>query len=420
MARVPLLLCICLVSTLRVLCAGNWPQWRGPAGDGRSEEQHLPLFWSHTENIAWKVPMPDLSPSTPIVWGERVFLSVPHQNAISLWCLDRSTGAKKWDRWLCDGHPFRNRLNICSPSPVTDGEHVWVLTGTGILRAFGADGTEMWSRDLPRDYGEFGIEHGYASSPLLHLGVLYVQVLHGMKTDRPSYVLAIDGLSGETIWRVERPTDASRKSRDAYTTPALLERTEGVQIVVSGGDYVTGYDSGSGTEMWRVGGLNPTRSTRNRIVASPLVAHHMIFVPSRVTPLLALESHGPGQVDLRWSIERGPDVPSPVYDGQRLYVVRDKGNISAFDGHSGQLLWGPKRLRPGAYRSSPVLGAGRIYVTSEDGVTSVLAASSEFKRLAENEVQGVTLSSPAVSQGQMLLRTGEYLYCVGTRRDGSE
>ncbi len=147
--------------------------------------------------------------------------------------------------------------NMSSPSPVTDGKSVWVMTGTGVLKGFDFEGRELWARDIQKDYGAFGLNWGYASSPLLHEDSLYVQVLHGMNTDDPSYVLRIDKKTGKTLWRVERPTDAARESPDAYTTPALLRVGKTTEIVVSGGDYVTGHDPATGKELWRAGRLEP-------------------------------------------------------------------------------------------------------------------------------------------------------------------
>ena len=204
-----------------VAAAENWPAWRGPTGDGVSTETNLPVEWDTERNIAWKLPLPAWSGSTPIVWGERIFLNVAvDDDDIELWCLDRDTGQPIWTRHLSDGNRRLRKQNMSSPSPVTDGEHVWVMTGTGILKAFDIDGDELWTRDIPASYGRFGLNWGYASSPLLHDGALFVQVLHGMRTDDPSYVLRIDALSGETVWRVERPSLAVRESQDAYSTPA--------------------------------------------------------------------------------------------------------------------------------------------------------------------------------------------------------
>jgi len=410
-------LVLLLISTLASPALGeNWPQWRGPNQTGTSLEKDLPLRWSHTENVEWKIEMPDRSGATPIIWGDYIFLNVAEGESLHLWCVDSSSGTKLWTRWLSDGNYFKQKHNMSSPSPVTDGRHVWVLTGTGVLRAFDFQGRELWHRDIQKEYGAFGLNHGYGSSPLLHQGRIYVQVLHGMTTDEPSYLMAIDSLTGKNLWRVERPTDAIMESPDSYTTPAVLESADGPQIVISGGDYVTGHDPDTGREIWRVSGLNPTRGKWFRIIASPLVHKDMIYVSSRINPFLALRARGPESIETVWSTDQGPDVPSPVHDGKHLYIVRDKGIMWCLDGQSGKVVWGPERLRPGTYSSSPVLADNRIYVTNEDGVTSVVEASDRFRTVAVNELEGYTLSSPAISEGQIFIRTAEFLYCIGKRR----
>jgi outer membrane protein assembly factor BamB len=177
-----------------------------------------------------------------------------------------------WKRELDSGNRTWNKQNAASPSPVTDGELVWAVTGTGAVAAFDMDGKEVWKRNLQSDYGEFGLNWGYASSPLLHSGRLIIQVLHGNNTDDPSYLVALDAATGRELWRKERATDAVRESPDAYTTPAFLVHEGKPQIVISGGDYVTGHDPETGNELWRAGGLNPRKAPNYRIVASPVVA----------------------------------------------------------------------------------------------------------------------------------------------------
>lgn len=417
MLRTPLLL-TALMTLSPAAAADNWPNWRGPEGSGVSAETDLPVKWGVDENIAWKLPLPAWSGSTPVIWGERVFLNVADGDDLFLWCVQRRTGEPLWKRRLGGGNTKMRKQNMSSPSPVTDGQRVWVMTGTGILKAFDFQGHEIWNRDIQADYGRFGLNWGYASSPLLYQDRLFVQVLHGMKTDDPSYVLAIDKNTGKTLWRVERPTDAIVESPDSYTTPALLRYRDRSEIVITGGDYVTGHDPQTGREIWRSGGLNPSKQRFYRIVASPLVVDDMIYAPTRHKPLLALRAGGQGDVTKThrvWTTDKGPDVPTPVSDGERLYIVHDKGVMWALDARTGEPVWGPQRLRPGTYSASPVLADGKIYATSEDGVTSVVKAGPEFELLAENDLEGYTLSSPAISNGQIFIRTDEFLFCIGKR-----
>jgi outer membrane protein assembly factor BamB len=294
------------------------------------------------------------------------------------------------------------------------------MTGNGVLTAFDMDGKEIWKRKLQDDYGRFGLNWGYGSSPLLFEGKLIVEVLHGNNTDDPSYLVCIDGATGKNVWRIERETDAPRESPDAYTTPALLMVNGQAQIVVSGGDYVTGHDPATGKELWRAAGLNPQKAGNYRIVASPVVSGDLIFAPTRNRPLLALKAGGSGDITAshtawKWEQQGGPDVPTPVTDGTYFYMVADNGLITVLEAKTGKVVYGPERLNVGAtVSSSPLLADGKLFITGENGTTVVLAAGPEFKPLATNPLDGTfTLSSIAVSGQQLFLRTSTHLYCIG-------
>ncbi len=350
--------------------------------------------------------------------GDRVFLNVADGDTVFLWCVDRKTGGVAWKRPLGSsaGHAHRKH-NMSTPSPVTDGRRVFVMSGNGVLKGFEADGRELWSRDLQKEYGAFGLNWGYGSSPLLFEGVLYVPVLQGMRTDDPSYLLAVDAATGRNRFRVERPTDALQESPDAYITPTLARRGDAAEIVLTGGDVVTGHDPATGKEKWRAQGLNPGRDPNFRIVASPVAAGDLVVAPTRVKPMLVLRAFGAGDVTksaLQWSFDRGPDVPTPATDGTLLYVVTDNGLLSCLDLATGKVHYGPQRLRVGTYSSSPLLADGKLYVTNEDGLTSVVKAGTTFELLAENPLDDFTLSSPAAAAGQLFIRTKGHLYVIGT------
>lgn len=398
--------------------AENWPAWRGPSANGISNEKNLPVTWSKTQNVTWRLALPEWSGSTPAIWNDRIFLNVAEGQNLSLWAVDRDKGTVLWKKHLSGGNHQERKQNMSTPSPVTDGTHVWIMTGTGILKAFDFTGAEVWMRDIQKDYGRFGLNWGYASSPLLHEDSLYVQVLHGMKTDDPSYLLRIDKLSGKTRWHVERPTTAQRESPDSYTTPALLKYGTTLEVVITGGDAVTGHDLATGKELWRANGLNPDNNPSYRIVASPFVVNEIIYAPTRERPMLALKPGGRGDVlrsHVLFSFESGPDVPTPVTDGTYLYVIRDNGVMFCLDAKTGKTIYGPQRLPPATYSGSPVLADGKIYVINEDGVTAVIKAGPKFELMATNDLGEYTLSSPAVSEGQIFLRTDTGLYAIGKR-----
>jgi outer membrane protein assembly factor BamB len=469
------------------LVATNWPHWRGPSRDGVSTDAGLPVSWGATclseapaseppaaaptsppptpgppgrggfgrggrgrggffgggrpitplackdfttTNVAWRLPLPAYSGSTPIVWGDMIFLNVAtgaNSGSLELWAVDRRTQSVAWKRPLADTNHMERKQNMSSPSPVTDGRHVWVMTGVGVLKGFDFAGKEIWSRNIQSDYGKFGLNWGYASSPLLHGGALYVQVLHGMRTDDPSYVLKIDPMTGKTLWRVERHTDAVFESPDSYTTPAWVETNGRAELIITGGDVVSGHDPQTGREYWRADVLNPNRNGAYRIVASPFVVGGLVITPSRNNPLVAVRPGGNGDIarsHIAWSFAQGPDVPTPVSDGKLLYIVRDNGVVFALDVQSGTTVYGPVRLPPGTYSASPVLADGKIYVTTEeDGITTVFRAGPTFEVLASNSLLGdcspYCLSSVAVSEGQLFLRTASFLWAIGQRRPGN-
>jgi outer membrane protein assembly factor BamB len=421
------------VAALNIVSADNWPQWRGPALNGVSNEKNLPVKWTVEENVTWKLEMPAWSGSTPIIWGDNIFLNASEgemgksvngemnrsvKGDIYLWCVDRTKGTALWKKLLGSGDTKMRKQNMSSPSPVTDGSGVWVMTGTGVLKAFDFKGNELWARDIQKDYGKFGLNWGYASSPLLYEDSLFVQVLHGMKTDDPSYLLRIDKKTGKTVWRVERPTAAIRESPDSYATPALLRYGNNVELVVLGGDCVTGHDPATGKELWRGNGLNPDNNPNYRVIASPITFDGVIYAPTRVKPLTAFRAGGRGDITgthQLWTFQNGPDVPTPVTDGKYFYSVSDGGVAWCLDAKTGAEIYGRQRLKPGTYSSSPVLADGKIYITNEEGLTTVYKAGPQFEILAENALNDYCLSSVAVSDGQLFIRTASYLYCIGKR-----
>jgi outer membrane protein assembly factor BamB len=417
-----------LAQNARPTADPHWPAWRGPTHDGVSRETSLPTKWSATEGVDWKLPLPSYSGSTPIIWNDFVFLNVAtasNTGELELWAIDRNKKEVAWKRPIAGGNHIERKQNMSSPSPVTDGRNVWVMTGVGVLKSFDFTGKEIWSRDIQADYGRFGLNWGYASSPRLHDGALYVQVLHGMKTDDPSYVLRIDAATGKTVWRVERPTRAQRESPDSYTTPAIVQHNGKTEVVITGGDAATGHDLETGKELWRAEGLNPNNRMDFRTVASPISAGGLVIVPVRETPLYAYRPGGSGDVSssqLAWKFDgAGVDVPSPVSDGTYLYLVNDRGVVHCLDLKTGAIIYGPVRLPSGTYSASPVLADGNIYVTTEqEGTTTVFKSGPKFEVVSSNNLDGdcvpYCLSSVAVSQGQLFLKTSSNLWVVGQRR----
>lgn len=437
----------CCVSTV-AYSDENWPNWRGPAMNGTTSAKRLPLTWSEETNIRWKTPLPAWAGSSPIIWGDRIFLTTPGSkeeeapegdgigrrlrrinmegpggDKLLLMCISRQDGKLIWKQTLDKGNKLYGKHNMASPSPVTDGKHVWTMTGTGKLACYDFDGEMKWQRDVQKDYGEFGLYWGYAASPLLHEDMVVVSVLHGSVTENPSYVAAFDKKTGKTVWKEERKTDAEKECPDAYTTPIVAKVNGKDAIIISGADYVTAHDPKTGKEIWRAGGLNPEKSPNYRIVGTPVTANGLIVATSRERPMLALRGNGKGDVttsNLAWTYDdkKAPDVPSLAFDGTYLYLLHDNGFMTCLKASDGSVAWGPERITGGPYSASPLVGDGRVYVTNEDAVTTVYSTGPEIKELAKNQLDGgYTLSSFAVSDGELFLRTQKFLYCISQKKD---
>ena len=226
---------------LAVPLPAHWPQWRGPSSNGSTETaRDLPTTWTETQNVLWRAKMPSWSAATPIVWEDTIFVTSAEEgfsrlgegrrrspgeripDKVFLLAVNRKDGSILWQRQIDSGNQLFRKQNSASPSAITDGKHVWIMTGNGKLTCFTMAGKEVWKRDVQADYGRFGLNHGYASTPLLYRDRLYVQVLHGMHTDDPSYVFAVEPSTGKTIWKVERPTDAKTTTR-RLRSPGLPE-----------------------------------------------------------------------------------------------------------------------------------------------------------------------------------------------------
>lgn len=415
--------------------SANWPQWRGPNSNGSSLTAHdLPLHWSQTDNIVWRTKLPSWSAATPIIWSDTIFITSaeegftpldtgkrrhqdkPVPDKIFLFAINRKDGSVRWRKEIDSGNQLFRKQNSASPSPITDGSHVWIMTGNGKFACFTMDGKEVWKRDIQAEYGRFGFNHGYASTPLLDGDRLYVQVLHGMHTKDPSYVFAADRGTGKTIWRVERPTDAVHESPDNYSTPQLAKVGDRSQLIISGADYVTGHDLDTGKELWRIGGFNPTGDTAHRTIASSVVIGGNVFTTStRGKPFIAFRAGGSGNITGKseiWTNNLGADVPTPTTDGKYIYVLVDNGILNCLDAATGKVVYQGKRIQRGTYSSSPLLADGKIYCINEEGVTTVVKAGPEFEVLAVNELDGDTLASPVAVDNQIFVRTAEYLYCI--------
>lgn len=407
--------------------AANWPQWRGPFLNGSSPEANLPETWSKTENVLWSTPLPGPGHATPIIWDDTVFVTSPDADAnLLLLCLDRSKGQIRWQKTVGIGNRARGRNNMASPSPVTDGKTVWVMFATGDLAAFDFAGKPLWSRNLTKEYGAFVLNWIYGSSPMLYKDRLYVEVLRRMPGE--SFLLCLDPQTGSNIWRHVRPTDAVAESQEAYSTPMPSECGGRTEIVVAGGDYVTGHDAETGEELWRGGGMRNFRHRGDsRLVPSPLLADGLVFVcGAKRNPFLAFHDCGKGDITtngLAWSSsEYSTDCATPLFYQNKLFMLDgDKQIMVCFDPLTGHVQWKQSLGTTEIFRASPTGADGKLYCFSEYA-TAVVMSAADGKVLATIPMgegaqtdEGLSHSTIAAAQGCLFLRTPTMLYCIGKK-----
>lgn len=413
-----LLTLACLLSAA-VASADNWPQWRGPENDGISHEKNLPEKWSKTEHIAWRLPLPGPAGATPVVWEDSIFLtSATPAGDLLLICAD-TDGKERWRQTVTSGDKTvrGDEGNSASPSPVTDGEHVWVFFANGVLACYDFSGKEVWKEDLQEVFGKFDIAFGLTSTPVLDGDQLYLQLLHS----KAALVVAVDKATGKEIWRHERKSDAHSECEHSYASPVLY-RDEQLEFLLSHGcDYIVAHSLEDGRELWRCGGLNPKGNYNPtlRFVASPVAVPGLIVVPSAKNgPVLGLRPDSTGDISAsskahRWMRPQNtPDVPSPLVVDGLVYLCRENGVLICMDARTGQEIYS-ERAYSDRYRASPLFADGKIYLTARGGVITVVKAGPKFEILASNDMHEPISSSPAVSKGRIYIRTFEALYAVG-------
>lgn len=418
--------------------AANWPQWRGPNFNGFSSEKGLPSSWSK-ESAEWGVNLSGPSAATPVIWGDRVFVSAPDQASGTLRaiCLDRKTGKELWNNKVSEGMIRRDeKSNFASPSPVADGERVFFFYGNGALIAFDHSGKELWSRNITKDYGDFAFQWTFATSPLLFDGRLYLQVLqrdvpvHGRgRADGAieSYLLALDPVTGKTLWRHVRPSDAVAESREAFNTPMPFEFEGRTEILISGGDCLTGHDPKTGNELWRWGTWNPKKIGHWRLVPSPVAGGGVVLACApKGDPVYAIKAGASGVLDdsaIVWKTDQkreiSTDVPTPLFMDGDFFILSDvRKNLSRVDPVTGAVKWTTSLPGQRKFEASPTGADGKVYLMNFGGEAVVVDAKS-------GEVVGTvamgesnddeTRSSIAIADGHLFIRTNQKLYCVSKK-----
>ena len=420
-----------------VVCAGQWPQWRGPNFNGSTDETDLPTDWSQTENIAWSVDLPGSSAATPIIWGNRVFVSSvdASRKVLMAMCFDRSNGKLLWQHDIAKGLSRDRRSTFAASSPVTDGKIVVFFYARGELACFNVDGSPRWERNLHDDYGEFAFLWTPASSPTLFDDKLYVQVLQrdvpvggrGMKDRKnESYILALNPGTGKTLWRHIRPSKAVAESREAYSTPIPASINGKQQLLIVGGDALSGHDLATGAELWRWGTWNPRRIGHWRLVPSPVVAEDIVLACApKNDPIYAIRVKGTGVYDdsaIAWVSrdvrEVSSDVPTPAYYDGDFFVLSDlRKHLSRVEPRTGKVKWSVETPGSAKYEASPLAADGKIYLIDHSGEVAILDAAdgSVIKRIVMDKASGLTAVRASISaaHGQLFIRTTRKLYCVG-------
>lgn len=403
-----------------VTLEAEWHAWRGPTNDGVSTAQNLPDVWSETENIVWKFALPAAGSSTPIVVKEKVFLTFEKDKEVQLLCLS-TEGKELWRRKVCETNGKGNgeRTNA-SATPSSDGDRVFVTTGTGELVAFDLSGKEKWRFNAQERYGKFRFGFGFHSTTILHEGRLFLQLIHSAA----QWVVCIDSATGEQVWKVERKSDGVAECEHSYASPTAYRDEKTNVMVTHGNDYCIGHNPATGKELWRIAGLNPKDKYNRtlRFVASPVASKGFVVAPSAKNRGVAvirlseakgrIEKGGAGEL---WRMDRGTtDVTSPLlYDGL-LYLCKENGTVLCLDALTGEQLY-QERFHGQTYRGSPVAVKGRVLFTARDGTFTLLRAGRTYKVLTKNKLDDQFTASPAIANERLYLRGYKNLYAIGRK-----
>jgi outer membrane protein assembly factor BamB len=427
------------LSGLAVVAADDWPHWRGPQASGVSAEPSLPTKWSATENVAWKAPLAGAGISTPIVSGDRVYVTSqmgtgisrqgprlvqggdaaamgerplrgagaadPGKTVFVVEAFSRSAGARVWERRIDavgELTPTHEKHNLATPSPVTDGTLIFALFGTGQLIALTQDGSIAWQRHLGKDYAPFDVQWGHGSSPVVYHDTVILLCDHPSS----SYLVALDARTGKERWKADRG-----KGRSSYSTPLVVPGKAGDELIVNSSERLDAYDARTGAPLWHLGDAN-------RFPVPSAVFHDGIIYTSRgyrSGPYMAIRPGGRGDVTsthVVWSVPTGaPYVSSLLHYQGIVYMANDVGVLTAVDAKTGDRVW--QQRVDGVFSASPVGGGGHVYFVAENGDTVVVKAGRAPEIVARNAVAERALASPAISNGRLFLRTDDHLIAIG-------
>jgi len=417
----------------------SWPQWRGPSGQGVSEEKNLPTSWNTVSNIKWKVAIDGRSHSSPIVWGNRVFLTTAVEGSVvqgakavkhtleggkeflhpdsvgadkkhtfKVVCIDRDSGKIVWQSTAWEGTPYDNRhrkSSYAASTPATDGKLVYAFFGTEGLYAYDFKGKLAWKADLGK-LGTVGM--GTGTSPILFDNLVIVQA--DEENGEASFIVAVDKNTGKEAWRTPRKVQVS------WSTPLLVRTSKRAELIASGTESVIAYDPATGKELWRHKGVE------SNAIPSPVANNDMVFLvagfPAKIAMAIKLGQSGDltGTPNVPWTYAKGTAyVPSPILYGDYLYLTTDRGILTCIDAKTGEVKYEGGRIPiPATFTASPVAFEGKILMTSEDGDTFIVKAGPQHEILGTNSVGEPVYASPAIADGRIFIRGEKNLYCIGT------
>jgi outer membrane protein assembly factor BamB len=414
--RIPLLALLTLLLVAAVSPAGNWPRFRGPNGTGEVEDKNVPVTFDEKENMLWKTAIPGVGHSSPIIWGDSLFLESASKDGKDRWliCVNTKDGSIRWQTPIAGGkgtiHP---RNTLASSTPATDGERIYSVYWDGLKIAMYAHdfkGHEVWHRDL----GDFESQHGVGHSPMVYDG----KVIFANDQDGYAELVALDARTGEPVWQAKR-----RAFRACYSTPFIMQKDKGpVQLIVASTSGITSYDPAKGTENWDYS-WKFTAAHPLRTVASPSTNGDLIFINSgdgdgsRHTIAVKVGNKGDdASKNLAWEAKKTfPYVPTMLSHGKHLFWVNDAGLAGCTVAASGEEVWTERLGNP--VSASPIMVNGNIYAVSEKGDVYVFAASAEFKLLGKSSVHEVVFASPACADGKLYVRGKENLFCIGKKTE---
>jgi outer membrane protein assembly factor BamB len=432
---------ICVIAGLAVLVFSqqttaksdsDWPQWRGPFFNGSSNEKNLPASFSQAKGILWVSPLPGPSGATPVICNSRVFISstVKGKPDFFAMCFDARNGKQLWKKQIGTETRRFPRNNAASPSPVTDGKHVFFLYASGDLVGFDYKGNKIWSRNIEEEYGNLALQFGYSSSPLLYQDKLYILVVRRDKpyreprseTPLDSYLMALNPQNGNTIFKQPRKTNAFDEGMETYSTPIPFVNNGRTEILNTGGDFITAHDPNTGNELWRFE-YNKNKIRDSRIIPSIVTGDGLIFgTRHKHGGVFALQPPNPknqSEARIIWNYDGpSPDASTPLYYQKRLYVlngIRQGKVVTCLDPKTANPIWQGTIGGRGPWRASLTASDGKLYGINETGEVVILdAVGNEFKIIFQTKIDEPRIqSSIAIANNRLFIRTAQNLYCIG-------